>query len=181
MKVLAVLLAVSLVRLCRCGDDDGAKGALKGAFTETPEGLSPAETTTAVTLDIASPNHTNLDVHTKDGGCFEYKLYLPKDTFRISSVSDGEEELWKAAGDKNCEVVISFRKEDHALVTVFLSGGNNDQSKYFEKISGAWKELKKEELDKKIEEMIKYITCQTHTEVPQDVSASIILDLASRQ
>ncbi|EKX72281.1 signal peptide containing protein [Theileria equi strain WA] len=157
MKVLAVLWTVCLVGLCRCGDDDGAKGALKGAFTETPEGLSPAETTAPVGLDIAKPDDTNLDLHIKDGSCFKYKLYLPKDAFYISSVVENGAPIWEAEEDEKCEIVGSFEKEDYVLVTVFLSGGNNDQSRYFVKTGGQWKELKKEELDKKIEEMIKYI------------------------
>ncbi|EKX72162.1 signal peptide containing protein [Theileria equi strain WA] len=157
MRVLTVLLAVSLVRLCHCGGDNGgAKGGVKGAVaqqdpvkpvqpnTQGPPGQTQANLSTptqqavkpvtassgkADVLDLANPDESKVDILKASRNKVEKKEYYPKDTSKITSVVDGQTPIWTASEeDKFLSAKVSSKRDSSLAISL-----KKAVNKYFQK------------------------------------------------
>ncbi|EKX72694.1 signal peptide containing protein [Theileria equi strain WA] len=170
MKILVVLWTVSLVRLCSAGcwgksktkDDDngpygGSKENLRSAPSKpvVPQLTGQPTITTPITLDLAKPDETKVNVYKEEEDGVKFEDYSPKNAFHISSVMDGGVTLWKAEGANEKSTFVQSHTKGSTLITIGIKNGNNYTGKYFEKNADGWKELKRDEFDKKLNEMSK--------------------------
>ncbi|AFZ79822.1 signal peptide-containing protein [Theileria equi strain WA] len=119
MRILVLLWTVCLAGLCHCGGDDGAKGALKRAFTEIPQDVS-----IPVILDLASPDESKILVHTETESGVSFKGYSPKDGVLVSSVVDGEAQLWNAETDQRSLLAWCYAKDGVAILCLEIDSSS---------------------------------------------------------
>ncbi|AFZ80954.1 signal peptide-containing protein [Theileria equi strain WA] len=120
----------------------------------TPKELSTKSAGHGDALDTANPDETNIDIDEYTESGVSFKGYYPKDAFHISSVVDGNKELWKPAEGTNekCLLVESYAKDGVELLYLETSGGT--KSKYFEKADGVWNEVGRELFNEQLMTMI---------------------------
>ncbi|EKX72220.1 hypothetical protein BEWA_046840 [Theileria equi strain WA] len=104
--------------------------------------------------DLSNPDETKLDVHTENAYGVSLKEYTPKSAFHISSVLDGDKELWKAGAGKECLFVESYSKGALELLYLETSESSGTKYKYFEKLDGVWKEIDEEPFNEKAKTFI---------------------------
>ncbi|EKX72161.1 signal peptide containing protein [Theileria equi strain WA] len=154
MKVLALLWAVFLVRFCSAGFLDRLS-CFSGSKTDDIQVEQESQvTTTPITLDLTKPDETKLDVHTENESEVSFKEYTPKSAFHISSLTDGDKELWKASGDEKCVFVESYSKGALELLYLETSESSGTKYKYFEKTDGKWNEIDEEPFNEKAKTFI---------------------------
>ncbi|EKX73514.1 signal peptide containing protein [Theileria equi strain WA] len=90
------------------------------------------------TLDLSNPDTSKLDVHTENAYGVSLKEYTPKSAFHISSLTDGDKELWKAGTGEISGFVTSCTRGDSSLITIGINkdDGSVLDLKYFEKVEG---------------------------------------------
>ncbi|EKX72797.1 hypothetical protein BEWA_013560 [Theileria equi strain WA] len=96
----------------------------------------------------------NLVTDCKNG--IKTKRYTPKDGVLISSVVDGDKELWKKAegADEKCTGVRSYKKGNASFLYITIKKGDKLEPKLFEKVNGTWREVSKDEFNDKVDEML---------------------------
>ncbi|EKX72505.1 signal peptide containing protein [Theileria equi strain WA] len=185
MKILAVLWAVCIVGLCHGGDGDGkgvldgavcsqqptptsAQPNTRDVSTEDnvanpqPTVVPPSQSTvespkstTPITLDLANPDDSKVNVNTRNHQGLEHTTYTPKRGSKITSVVENGATLWAAKeDDEESEFVSLFEKEDCTIINVIVSDSDNDKSMHFEKADGKWSEVGMKLFLKKFEEVI---------------------------
>ncbi|EKX73539.1 signal peptide containing protein [Theileria equi strain WA] len=176
MKVFSVLFTVSLVGLCHGGGDDG-KGALKRAVggkqptpnpaQPTPQKLPRANGQSAAqpgqkatpstqqgqgddTLDLAHPDMTKVNLVTDCKNGIKTKRYTPTGASKVTSVVDGDKELWKKAEDyqKFLSATLSS-KGNSSLLLISTNAG----IKHFKKDSTSWTSSNEKDYEEKLREM----------------------------
>ncbi|EKX73864.1 signal peptide containing protein [Theileria equi strain WA] len=180
MKVLTVLWTLCLVRFCSaiwcCGksktsdDDNGVYGGSAENLRSPPTPV----TTIPNTLDLAKPNESKVKVYKDSKNGVEHTTYDPKRGSKITSVVDGDRELWKSSGNEECVLAKFLSKGGNSpLLVLFLANGYV----YFEKKADGWTSIKKEDYDKKLNEMRNYAspsaTPQASQEAPDSTSESL--------
>ncbi|AFZ79896.1 hypothetical protein BEWA_027450 [Theileria equi strain WA] len=108
-----------------------------------------------VTLDLANPDDSNINVDEQTFDEVLLKSYFPKKDHHISSVVENGVTLWKATGDEKCTSVQSHVK-DSTVMTIGIKSGDDLEAKFFEKNGGVWKTITEEDFDKKLGEISKY-------------------------
>ncbi|EKX72594.1 signal peptide containing protein [Theileria equi strain WA] len=148
MKILALLWTVCLVRLCSAGcwscfsgsktnDDDSPQA------TSTPVIPSPDHVDgTLITLDLVSPDDTNVDV---DSSAPNIKKYFPKGDVSFYEVKEGTTSIWRAGANEFCRFV-RVSLAGNKPITVSLNVRNNAEDKNitvknFKKEGDSWKSI----------------------------------------
>ncbi|AFZ79714.1 hypothetical protein BEWA_025630 [Theileria equi strain WA] len=108
---------------------------------------------TLITLDLSSPDGSNIKTTTRDYNGFESKNYDPVKGLSISSVVDGDKELWNTNGGEQCYFATFFPKEDHDLLIIAIKKGDNFEYNFFENVGGEWKGVEQDYFFKKYNEM----------------------------
>ncbi|AFZ80095.1 signal peptide-containing protein [Theileria equi strain WA] len=106
------------------------------------------------TLDLSNPDQSNINVEEQTFGEVLLKSYFPKKDHHISSVMEGEVEVWKV-DDPNtkCKLVRGYAKEPTKVIYLEVESSGT-KSRYFEKLDGAWNELKKDQFYEKAKALI---------------------------
>ncbi|EKX72201.1 signal peptide containing protein [Theileria equi strain WA] len=128
------------------------------ASTEAPQDVSANDgeptTTTPVTLDLATPDKSKLDVHTETESGVPLKTYSPKDGY-ITSVVENGAPIWTFSENEKCLFVASYAKDGVTIIRLGTSDeSSGTKSKHFEKVNGTWSGIDINAFDKKIEEMM---------------------------
>ncbi|EKX73927.1 signal peptide containing protein [Theileria equi strain WA] len=117
-----------------------------------PESSVPQLTTTPVTLDLAKPDSNSILVRDESNKEITKKRFTSKTDYHISSVVDGDKELWEGGHVKASSSVLSSKDDIHLL---FLETDNNGNifPEFFEKSGEEWTEIDIDEFLKKQNEM----------------------------
>ncbi|EKX72094.1 signal peptide containing protein [Theileria equi strain WA] len=128
---------------------DGKEEDHKKKLEDLKERCKPGET-----LDLSNPDTSKLDVHTENAYGVSLKEYTPKSAFHISSLTDGDKELWKASGDgQKCKLVESYSKGALELLYLETSESTGTKFNYFEKTDGKWKDITEKDFNSKFKEI----------------------------
>ncbi|AFZ81007.1 signal peptide-containing protein [Theileria equi strain WA] len=108
------------------------------------------------TLDLSNPDTSKILVHTETKSEVTVKYHYPKDTskddFHISSVMDGEVEVWTCGTGETSGLVNSYTKGS-SLLLIGVDKGDDLEHKYFGKVDGKWREVTLKEFLKEFYEM----------------------------
>ncbi|EKX72207.1 hypothetical protein BEWA_046710 [Theileria equi strain WA] len=130
---------------------DGNENKHKTKFGELKEKYKH----TLISLNIVKPDGSNIDVHTETESGVSFKGYSLKEGHHMSSVLDGDKELWKSSGDgQKCKLVESYSKGNITIIYLETSDNSGTKSKYFEKLDGVWKEIDEEPFNEKAKTFI---------------------------
>ncbi|AFZ81005.1 signal peptide-containing protein [Theileria equi strain WA] len=154
MRVLAILWTVCLIRLCSAGFWCCCGGGTTDDNDPPQVTSTPPKPSTPITLDLAKPDESHINVEEQNIDGVLLKDYLPKDDLHISSVVDGDKELWKASGDEKCVFVESYSKGALELLYLETSESSGTKYKYFEKTDGKWNEIDEEPFNEKAKTFI---------------------------
>ncbi|EKX72741.1 hypothetical protein BEWA_013000 [Theileria equi strain WA] len=108
--------------------------------------------TTPITLDLASPDNSNINVDEQTFGEVLLKSYFPRKDHHISSVVENGVTLWKATGDEKCTSVQSH-VQDSTVMTIGIKSGDDLEAKFFEKNGGVWKNVDKRYFEHRLHSM----------------------------
>ncbi|EKX72110.1 signal peptide containing protein [Theileria equi strain WA] len=117
-------------------------------------------------LDLASPDEAEIVVkENKEYGVtvkYHYPKDTSKDTSKITTVMDGEKEVWKGVDKEHAlSVLVYYAKGDSSLITIGISKGSGSKLdfKHFEKnADGKWTLIKKEDYDQKLKDLKSGVT-----------------------
>ncbi|EKX72468.1 signal peptide containing protein [Theileria equi strain WA] len=123
---------------------------------------------TPSTLDLSNPDTSKFDVHTETESGASFKTVTPKDTSldtsKITTVVDGEKEVWKGVDKEHAlSVLVYYAKGDSSLITIGISKGSGSKLdfKHFEKVGGEWVSIDKEDYDQKLKDLKSGVTNPT--------------------
>ncbi|AFZ79747.1 hypothetical protein BEWA_025960 [Theileria equi strain WA] len=105
------------------------------------------------TLDLSNPDQSKVHIGDRSGNGLSQATYTPKDTSKITTVVDGEAQLWTASGYEKCLLVESYAKNTTKVIYLEVESSGT-KSRYFEKLDGAWNELKKDQFYEKAKALI---------------------------
>ncbi|AFZ80943.1 signal peptide-containing protein [Theileria equi strain WA] len=134
---------------------NGTKWECTLKYTEKLKALKivPAKKTD-ISIDLNKAEDTN--------GCIVFnveplyvqtRFHLPKPDYHANEVKDGSKKIWKPSGDERCTSCVVYSNNNAHLLSLFIKDGENHDHKYFEKNGSNWKEISKDEFDKKYDEM----------------------------
>ncbi|EKX72515.1 hypothetical protein BEWA_049820 [Theileria equi strain WA] len=128
--------------------------------TVVPAGQSTAEEspkpTAPVTLDLANPDKSKVEIREDLTGGVSYRGFVPKNIFHISSVTYGDKELWTASEGEEFTFAGSSTKENYTLISIVINGSDYGLDlKYFELVDGEWKNINEGDFFNKLEELSK--------------------------
>ncbi|EKX73049.1 hypothetical protein BEWA_016100 [Theileria equi strain WA] len=109
---------------------------------------------TPIALDLTKPDESKVDILKVSRNEVEKKEYYPKDTSKITTVVDGEAQLWTGVGDDKCCLARSYSKGDSSFLVITIKGGNDLAAKFFEKVGGAWNEVDEEPFTDRVTTMM---------------------------
>ncbi|EKX72622.1 signal peptide containing protein, partial [Theileria equi strain WA] len=138
MKILAALWAVSLVRLCHCGEQNSLRREVAD-----------------VSLDLLNPNEGSVHVAGDDKDGVTKRVFTPKDGFALTKVLTGEVEVWKVKAGERCTLVEAYSKGDSMLIYLKVESATGLDLKYLEGVNGTWKDVTITEFYHRLEEMRK--------------------------
>ncbi|EKX72414.1 signal peptide containing protein [Theileria equi strain WA] len=137
-----------------------------------------------VELDIADIDGNAFTVKEEALEGVPLKTVTPKDGVLITSVMDGEKEVWKGADKEHAlQVLVCYDGESPVSVVVnFVKADGKNVWRYHNLKENEWSVVKKEDCENLLEELKKEVS----TELPKDVSTvqsaeqdGLVLDLAS--
>ncbi|AFZ80302.1 signal peptide-containing protein [Theileria equi strain WA] len=113
--------------------------------------VSTPKSPTPITLDLSNPDNSKIKTTRREDNGIAVKEYVPKDPFYISSVMDGDKEVWKPASEKE-EFVFArvSSKGDSSLLLIFLEDADN---RFFEKNANGWTSIDEKDYEQKLAEL----------------------------
>ncbi|EKX73648.1 signal peptide containing protein [Theileria equi strain WA] len=148
MKVFAILYLFLLVELCHGGD--GKKGDQKPEDLDNDPSDRPRGSYTRPSTNMTGGNDATLDLASPTvsiGKSFEYdydhvqtRMVLPGDSFKLTKIVNGAEEVWNGGTDGRCtQVIISMKDGSPALVYLHKKDSSNRSSLTLLKNGSTWK------------------------------------------
>ncbi|EKX73990.1 signal peptide containing protein [Theileria equi strain WA] len=150
MKVVVVfstLFVLSILRVCHCKDDPVSTKETVAPVTESAGNVDG-------TIDLANTDEPKLKTNIKNGNGVVFKEYCVEDC-HVTSVVDGDRELWKSSGDEKCLLAGSYTSGNEVVLYLEIDDNGNEKFKYFEKVGGAWSEIDLDSLVSKASTMVK--------------------------
>ncbi|EKX73034.1 hypothetical protein BEWA_015950 [Theileria equi strain WA] len=126
----------------------------KEASPQVPRAPTPPKPTTPVTLDLVNPDKSKVYVDDNSGSGIKSKKYSPKDDHHISSVIEGEVQIWKV-DDPNtkCKLARVYANDSTELLYLDIDNNGRFDYQYFEKVNRAWSNTHKIDFDRKVKSM----------------------------
>ncbi|AFZ80015.1 hypothetical protein BEWA_028650 [Theileria equi strain WA] len=126
----------------------------KGVSPQVPKAPTTPKQTTPVPLNLSNPDKSKVVVYDQYSNEIKTKKYSPRDNYHISSVMEGEVEVWKV-DDPNtkCRIVRGYAKDGIEILYLHIDCNGSPNSKHFEKKNGAWHEMDINTYDKKLKEI----------------------------
>ncbi|EKX73868.1 signal peptide containing protein [Theileria equi strain WA] len=142
-------------------DTEDSPVVQQNLYTPTQQAVKPVTASsvqvdsTPIALDLNNPDKSKLDVHTETELEVSLKGYTPKNTFHISSVLEGDKELWKSArAGHKCLIAQYCAKDDATILYLEVETSGKCSTRYSEKIGNEWTSLKENEFNEKAKTMI---------------------------
>ncbi|EKX73383.1 signal peptide containing protein [Theileria equi strain WA] len=91
-------------------------------------------------LDISNPDLSIVDIKEDKEGCLTYKEFKPQSGSVITSVVDGETQIWKDKG--RCKRLILRTAGNDRLLYIEIKKGKCKDFRYYEKKGDEWSSMK---------------------------------------
>ncbi|EKX72123.1 hypothetical protein BEWA_045870 [Theileria equi strain WA] len=106
-----------------------------------------------ITLDLAKPDRSKVDIQTKNYRGVILKECSLKKEYYVDFIVDSGVIVWTPVKYEKCIFLESFMKGDSILLTILLKDDNGYTDKYFEKVDETWKNLEHDDFFKKLDKM----------------------------
>ncbi|EKX73638.1 conserved hypothetical protein [Theileria equi strain WA] len=119
--------------------------------------ILPCKGSKDLDIDITKPASSSIDVFERKPYGIPAKVYVAKDGYRMTSVVDGENLLWRHSGSHSCSHAVVTLKDDGSLgsANVYLVDGDGEKKcLYFSKNAGTWTETKEEDFYDAFHQMV---------------------------
>ncbi|EKX73608.1 signal peptide containing protein [Theileria equi strain WA] len=167
MRIAHTLLAIFLIRWVRCGGNNGAKEALKGA-----EKRNPSESTDPENSLVSKVDGSLFDLEEGEEGGFKVlKLKAKEGTSTNKVLYDGRV-VWKGKDPKDaCSIAIFYLGEKEPLGALYRFKRDGRLMEGYRSFSGGnWTSVNKDELTKLVKEAHSTPVTQSDGRVENDPS-----------
>ncbi|AFZ79835.1 uncharacterized protein BEWA_026840 [Theileria equi strain WA] len=114
--------------------------------------------TTPITLDLASPNESEIGILGSDTNEVSTKTYSPKKNVKITSVVDGGLPIWKASGNETFSSAKLSSRDGYSLLLIYLKDTGNSFGKHFEKNADGWTPIDEKAYKGKLQDLKNGVT-----------------------
>ncbi|EKX72334.1 hypothetical protein BEWA_048010 [Theileria equi strain WA] len=127
---------------------------------------------TPITLDLASPNESEIGILGSDTNEVSTKTYSPKKDVKVTSVVDGGLPIWKASGKETFSSAKLSSRDGYSLLLIYLKDTGNSFGKHFEMVGGEWIPIDKKEYDQKLKDLKSGVISQSSLQGSTESSQS---------
>ncbi|EKX73510.1 hypothetical protein BEWA_035460 [Theileria equi strain WA] len=92
-------------------------------------------------LDVKDPDPLLVIIARREKSGIRFKSFSPRDGISITSVTDGDKEIWDASGEEECIFAEFSISRDCLMLYLEIEDGEKVWPRFFEKVGEMWEEI----------------------------------------